>query len=89
MKKYALHPGFVNSKNDRQAHYISVAQLVGLYGLKTSDCVGWDDAVPETYMGRNENDFIHLWARDGGDYKEHMEKLKATEPSKGQGEIPK
>jgi hypothetical protein len=65
---YAIHPGYVTSKNDGDLHYISTAQLVRLYRLRTSEYIVWDDKRPETYLGRNREDYVHLYPRYDGNY---------------------
>lgn len=37
--KYALHPGPVTSKNDRDRHFIDAHQLAFLYRVRPSECV--------------------------------------------------
>lgn len=42
--KYLVVPGFVTSKSDGQTHWISAKELMGLYGVRSQDCViaGWN-----------------------------------------------
>lgn len=37
--RYAIYPGQVLSRNDRDPHYISARQLASLYGVKLEDCL--------------------------------------------------
>jgi len=66
MKKYAVHPGYVPSKNDGDIHFISASKLMKLYGVKPTDCVVCRPDH-ETYGIQNE-DYIHLHPRYHGDY---------------------
>ena len=66
---YAIHPGYVTSKNDGDLHYIGVAQLVRLYKLRAGEYITWDRNRPETYLGRNKEDYIHLYPRYDSDYR--------------------
>jgi hypothetical protein len=67
-KKYAIHPGYVTSKNDGEQHFISYGQLINLYGLKEKDCIVWDLEIPETWRGRNHKDYVHLYPKYNGRY---------------------
>jgi hypothetical protein len=66
--KYAIHEGWVRSKNDEDEHFISFNQLIHLYHLNPKDCIRWNYDEPETYRGRNESDYIHLYPRRDGNY---------------------
>jgi len=37
--RYVLHPGWVESKNDGESHYITAPQLAKLYNVSWKDCV--------------------------------------------------
>lgn len=39
MKKYLICPGMVQSKADRDTHYITANQLIHLYKVNPSECV--------------------------------------------------
>jgi hypothetical protein len=67
-KKYAIHPGYVISDYDGETHYITVNKLATLYGLKPRQYIVWDDKRPETFVGRNKRDYIHLYPRCDGNY---------------------
>lgn len=67
--KYALHPGWIVSMNDSDMHFISAAQLAGLYGIHHRDYIIWDPERPETFMGRTYNEYIHLGVRSDGNYR--------------------
>lgn len=66
-KMYAVHPGFINSKNDRQCHYITFEQLCKLYKLSPADCYRWNDEEAGNY--RNRDKYIHLYPDYHGEYK--------------------
>lgn len=77
MKRYAIHPGIVDSKTDRDSHYISSNALMRLYNLAPSQCIIWDEDRPDTIRGRRWEDYIHLFPRYHGDY---MDYIKREEP---------
>lgn len=62
MKKYAVHPGWMYSKNDRDKHYISAPQLIALYGVDPRECAVWD----RRWM--KDEGFIHLYPDYHGNY---------------------
>jgi len=68
MKKYAIHPGWINSRFDSDIHYISADRLANLYHLKPGNYIIWDIERPETYLGRDFKDYTHLYPRSDGDY---------------------
>ena len=66
-RKYALHPGYITSKNDGDRHFISARQLARLYGVKIEECVVWG---PEYRPGEwRREDYVHFYPRYDGDYK--------------------
>lgn len=67
MKKYAVHPGYVYSR-DGDYHYISIQTLMELYQVDPQDCIIWDDARRETFLGRHIENYIHLYPSDSGNY---------------------
>ena len=67
--KYALHPGYVQSINDGESHFIDANQLSRLYNLRPNTWIVWDIRRPETRQGRNQGDYIHLYPRFDGDYR--------------------
>lgn len=69
MKKFALHPGWVRSQSDGDMHYISAAQLAGLYGIHHNEYIIWDPERRETYFGRTWMDYIHLFVKSDGNYR--------------------
>lgn len=66
MKKYAVHPGWVISMNDKDRHWVSFCQLTRLYGVNPRECFTWNDI---SKRGRNPDDYIHLYPRSNGDYR--------------------
>ena len=73
---YAIHPGFIISKNDGERHYISALELINLYKLKLGEYIIWDDNLPQTYLGKNLDDYFHLYPRFDGNYNETYRKNK-------------
>ncbi len=67
--KYAIHPDFITSQADGDFHFIGIGALVHLYKLKPGEYIVWDDLRPETYLGRNSDDYMHLYPRNDGDYR--------------------
>jgi hypothetical protein len=67
--RYALHPGYVPNREADGRVWISFSQLCELYGIAPCDCVRWDSKHPNTYFGKNSEDYIHLFPRPKGDYK--------------------
>lgn len=59
-KRYALCPGFIISRYDKQKHYIGAEHLARLYGVNYHQCVIIDRQRPETYLGRNLSKYIML-----------------------------
>ena len=69
VKRYALHPGKIESKNDGDHHYVSFLQLVGLYGLNIKECFLWDSESTEMCVGHRWDDFEHhLYPNYNGNY---------------------
>lgn len=69
-KIYAIHPGYVISKNDGNEHFITPRQLIGLYGVNPQQCIVLDYRKgPQSYMeyGPLVN-YIHLYPRRDGNY---------------------
>jgi hypothetical protein len=64
-EKYALHPGYVSSKQDGDRHYIGIGQLVRLYELQPNEYVVWDK---EGSCGRFWDDYVHLYPDYEGRY---------------------
>lgn len=71
--KYALHPGFVNSKTDGERHFITATMLAKLYGVKITECLVCRADHPS--YGNNNKELISLSPREDGNY-DLPEKLK-------------
>jgi hypothetical protein len=78
MTKYAICPGFVDSKNDQDTHYITAKQLIRLYNVNPNECIILDtdafmnDRHSEKTRGYSEdllNELIYLTPRYDGNYK--------------------
>ena len=65
--RYVLHPGYVTSINDGDVHYIGIAKLASLYGLKypAPNVIVEDGRLADQYLPSD----IHLYPRHGGDYR--------------------
>lgn len=71
-KKYILYGCNVQSKNDRQWHYISAMQLCKLYGLNPEDCFFYNDRIGKRMVGYP--DLPILYPRSDGDYRLPLDK---------------
>jgi len=70
-KKYIVLPGYVDSKNDGERHYISAQQLIDLYGVNIKLCVivpYGSEHRPRGYSEEQFNSMIKLYPRFHGDY---------------------
>lgn len=65
MTLYVLHPGYVNSKNDGDRHYVGVMRLVSLYGLWRHD---WIESQPGLRLDEEARKVVHLYPRNDGNY---------------------
>ncbi len=86
-KKYIICPGWINSQNDDDQHFIGAHRLMKLYGVPPSECY----TAKCTHLGKpglqwTEWDFTflpdnlpHLKPRYGGDYREYLESLEIRE----------
>lgn len=66
--RFAVHPAWIESRNDGDWHYISAAALARLYELKHDEYVVWvhnDEIRQHIY---NWDDFIHLYPDYYGRY---------------------
>jgi predicted aconitase with swiveling domain len=66
--RYVLHPGYVESKNDGQRHYISASQLAFLYHVDPRECRVVDPERSETMWGASTIGLVHLYPKYRGDY---------------------
>ena len=61
MIKYAVCPGRVISKTDRQVHYVTAPQLMRLYGLNPEECLVFDT---EAYFGDESSEKMRGYTED-------------------------
>jgi len=69
-KRYAVHPGYVDSANDGDTHFIGFRQLCSLYGIDPAECINM--RADMAYHGLSRNDIhslIALYPRRDGNYK--------------------
>ena len=67
---FAVHPGYVKSK-DGDFHYITVDQIVRLYGLRPGEFVIWNGTtIRNATRGRRWEDYIHLFPSENYDLEE-------------------
>lgn len=64
--KYALHPGWITSKTDKQRHYIDARRLAELYRVPFGECIVWTDKMER---GTPWERYIHLFPSYQGNYK--------------------
>lgn len=64
MRKYAVHPGRVQSTNDGDWHNVTGAHLVRLYGLRSGEYIVW----PRSNRGLQWDDYDHLYPLRDGNY---------------------
>lgn len=55
MIRYCIHPGPITSKNDGEQHFISAAQLMGLYGVPRRECI-----IDQTEWKRSPDGGYHI-----------------------------
>src|SRR5262249_51530493 len=58
---YAVHPGITTNRVEPRV-------LARLYELKPGEWILWDSAVPDTFRGRNWDDYVHLYPSPRGSY---------------------
>ncbi len=61
-KKYILHPGKVQSRNDGDIHFICAEKLAELYKVDFRDCIVFNEH--KTY----DSKMIHLYPKYNGKY---------------------
>lgn len=71
MIKYLVFPREVESKNDGDYHYISCDMLIHLYGVNPKECKCIRSE--RDLRGYNTDNYISLYPRYNGDYKEWLE----------------
>jgi hypothetical protein len=70
-KKYAIWPGWVGSKNDKDKHYISAGQLMKLYRVDPRECVvltEYDLRLSDNHIRNKTRGLTILGTRYDGDY---------------------
>ena len=72
MIKYAIRPGHVVSRTDGQVHYVGVAELMHLWGVRPSECIVimHDDKID------NPRELEVLGPLESGRYFNHSLKVK-------------
>lgn len=65
-KKYVLCPGWIDSENDGDEHYISASELAKLYDVDISDCIILTE-INYMFLKRDEN-LTFLYPSRNGDY---------------------
>lgn len=81
-KKYVLHSGYINSRNDGDRHLITAKQLLSLYGLKKDQCLLVNKPIEEMHPAEKQSyeytvanyRLILLFPEFCGNYKEVLEK---------------
>ena len=66
--KYVIHPGFVESKTDRDVHYIGYNAIIRLYKLKPDSCELYSPVKSYPTESANYEYNVHLYPRHDGDY---------------------
>lgn len=66
MIKYAVEPGYVESKNDNELHFISFHRLCKLYNVDPKECI--DISKPENRHGLDMSKLKYLCPRTSGNY---------------------
>lgn len=81
VKRFAVYPGYVSSRNDWDRHYISAQQLMSLYQVRPEECVVIRD--DRDLIGRRDGDLdrlMPLCPRWGVDYVPVTEAERARYP---------
>lgn len=68
-KKYCLYPGWVQSENDSDLHYITAPKLAKLYGVPFVECI----VIHPTDLNKSNQGLIVLVPRRDGKYKEWLD----------------
>ena len=72
-KKYLVHPGVIEGRNDFDRHYITFYKLCELYGVDPRECV--DASSSSSLAGCDREKLLDLWP----DYNGHYKLLKPEE----------
>jgi hypothetical protein len=65
-KRYAVHPGYVTSRNDGQDHYLGFMRLCQLYRVAPAECV--DMSQEKNWRGIDVSNLVRLTPRSDGNY---------------------
>jgi hypothetical protein len=65
-KRYAVHPGYVTSRNDGQDHYLGFMRLCQLYRVAPAECV--DMSQEKNWRGMDVSNLVRLTPRYDGNY---------------------
>lgn len=71
-----MHPGWVRSQSDGQAHHVGYVQLIRLWRLDPATCFLWRESV---YVHREFDRFRHFYPDDTGRYELEMCELCGME----------
>ncbi len=67
-KRYYVCPGFVISQHDGDRHYVSVSDLMALYGVRDEECLIEDHKAHISRYELERLGMIVLRPRDDGNY---------------------
>ena len=86
--KYALHPGYIYSKDDDK-HYIGIGKLIELYSqgmgieIKRSECISIKENEIDRYSLALLKTLIHLHPREDGNYTFYIKDELEEDPFEG------
>ena len=55
---------------------VSYKKLRNLYNVPQELCIYWNDLEPDTFRGRNPDDYYHLYFQDNGNYKLYPKEIE-------------
>jgi hypothetical protein len=63
VKRFAIHPGWVNSAHDNDRHFVMPHELMRLYRVRPIECIIYDERYPLSLEGRKVYDdgLLHLY----------------------------
>lgn len=68
MIKYIVFPGYIDSSNDKQTHYISSNELMLLYKVRPEECIVFNPKDKTHKMKQFIDGLIELRPRYDGEY---------------------
>jgi len=84
VKKYIIYPGYIESINDKETHYIDAQKLMALYNVKENEChIIYDETdTRNKYNSQclSESNLIQLFPLRNGNYKDCLKKLLEENP---------